>query len=756
MLRYSLWRLLCVMAAFALHCTATAQLSSVGITIDSIKNKGCFDRFLFFCGKPELTVHVGLRQRDGTIVMCPWSTPSKNLDNVTGPLATCNDARVEAPFDLVVSIADADENKLPAIEIQETGRLSNAPSGDATVPWYLLGGGSVNISGPDADVAMQVSIQEIFPGFGTRALSLSRLSIDPSIGDQVMASTTIVERGTNISYRSGARVHFSAVARSNSAVIDLGEAAFQQQLNITWDGRNGATAMPPGRYVLRTTMVRTGETIESSEFVIAAAVPGLEITRLTDWNSRAGPVEVGYRLTRNGPITATVLGPVPVDGAADPCAGGVPLATNPDRWNSNAGNFAHPVLLVAPSGSFLGDGAYCMRLESNGQQALRRFAVRSGPPLVLNVSPHPVIPALAPGEPVYVEARVFDEKRSARPTGTIAVKASLTDVGMPMPTVTTTCTNVSSCRLGIPPAMVNPSVIALLVFEASASDLANPGNVDPQPPQVTFAPRGVSVGPTLGRAYGAISIPLTPDGAGGFKIYDRRRAIDMAIHPGTGFDLSQPPSRAQFLDAIDATMRLVFGEDAIVRDTSITAAPDAFAFWFTTTRADIGIYADSGDVMCRRDAMTSLPFAEVQAVFHLVDCRDTTDGSGATFSAFARTTRSAATIFWHELHHGAFDLADEYADDGGYFQTADVPNVMGSAADCARLGAQAELCEQIGAREEDACVAKGTKVGDCPIRRVNWWRAAPRPDVMIGNTIENADDQRRANFIVARCRRGQC
>lgn len=749
--------LVALLAWLVLPGVSYAQLSSVTVTIDSITNKGCFDRIIVFCTKPELTVRVGLRQRDGTIVRCPDSAPATNLINVTGPIASCAGKRVEAPFDLIVSIADADESKLPAIEIQETGRLSNASSGDALVPWFNLGSGVVNIQGPDADVSMRVSIQPVLPAFQSAGLSVSPRSIDPSVGDQVVVSTQIVERGTSRSYASGARVGLVAVSRSSGATVDLGEGVFQQRLNVTWNGRNGNTPMPAGTYVIRATMSSTGETVSSPEFTIAASTPALEITRLADWNSRAGPVDVGYRLTRPGSITARLFGPTALGGAANPCdTSSLPQASASHSWQSNAGNFAHGVPLVTGSGSFLGDGNYCMRLESGGHRAERKLAVRNGPALFLGVSPRPAIPALSPGAPVFIEARALDDRRQLRPTGSITVKASLTDVGLPMPSVSTTCQAVSRCQLAIPASMANPSVIALLAFEASATDLPNPAGSDPQPASATVGARGTSVGPTLGRGYGAISIPLEPDAASGFRTFGRPRVLDVAIHPGTGFDLADAASRTQFVDTVDTTMRLVFGEDSSVKSTTVTSAPDAFSFWFTTTRADIGVYADKGDALCRRDAMTPLPFAEVQGVFHLVDCRDTADGSGSTFSALATPTSAAARTFWHELHHGAFDLADEYADDGGYFQTIDLPNVFGSAAACQQFGAEPALCEQIGAREEDACTAKGTPVKDCPIRRVDWWRSGPRVDVMIGNTVENADDRRRANFVIDRCRRGLC
>ena len=106
------WQRICTFMVFVASLVAPgmarAQLSSVTITIDSITNRGCFDRIIVFCTKPELTVRIGLRQRDGTIVRCPDTAPATNIDNVIGPIASCAGRRVETPFDLVVSVADAE------------------------------------------------------------------------------------------------------------------------------------------------------------------------------------------------------------------------------------------------------------------------------------------------------------------------------------------------------------------------------------------------------------------------------------------------------------------------------------------------------------------------------------------------------------------------------------------------------------------------------------------------------------------------
>jgi hypothetical protein len=155
-----------------------------------------------------------------------------------------------------------------------------------------------------------------------------------------------------------------------------------------------------------------------------------------------------------------------------------------------------------------------------------------------------------------------------------------------------------------------------------------------------------------------------------------------------------------------------------------------FAFWLSQDTANVSL--DSSGDCTWSGLQNGVPFAEMQAIIHRVNCRDNADINHATFSALY----GSPLIVWHEFHHAAFDLADEYPPDGGYFETADLPNVMKDARECALFGAEPALCEQIGT--------------------TGWWRAAPKPDVMLDGTRENADEKRRAILIMTQCKAGQC
>ena len=65
-----------------------------------------------------------------------------------------------------------------------------------------------------------------------------------------------------------------------------------------------------------------------------------------------------------------------------------------------------------------------------------------------------------------------------------------------------------------------------------------------------------------------------------------------------------------------------------------------------------------------------------------------------------------------------------------------LPNVMNGPTNCALYGAEPSFCVQIGT--------------------TGWWRAAPMPDVMIGNTRENLDDMRRAKWVQNKCSSRLC
>ncbi|UUZ73309.1 M64 family metallopeptidase [Polaromonas sp. P1(28)-8] len=341
----------------------------------------------------------------------------------------------------------------------------------------------------------------------------------------------------------------------------------------------------------------------------------------------------------------------------------------------------------------------------------------------------------------------LDANRQARPTGQITVKAyPLLVIPIASALISQiTCNTASSCRLTVSMATLaagggTATGTGNIAIEAFADDLPNQGGVAPAAASARVAPRGLDITRTSGSRPIMVSVPLTGGPTQGFDIVPRNQTLDVAFHAGTGLDLTRPAQATFFSDFVGNAHQLFFGGDAAVGDTMTMtpAGAAATAFWLSKTPAIVGIRGSGTQGnLCDRQFVDYVSFAETQAVIHNVNCRDNADAGGGTFSALIGSGSVGSTrILWHEFHHAVYDLADEYPPDGGYFQTADLPNVMNGPNECTLRGAEPSLCASIGT--------------------TGWWRSGPANDVMIGNTQENLDDRRRATFIINKCKAAQC
>lgn len=752
-----------VVLLFAALCwapTAAAQAARVSVTINAVNNRACIDQFIF-CGKPDMMVRVALRESDGTQRACPDTVPVANFDNI-GPLASCAAVLVATPVDLVVTIFDVDEGTLPGtVTIQSEIRLSANGSG-ATLPWFRLNGTPQTINGTQANITLTATVTLIPPAFSTAALQVSRSVIDPVLGDRTLASSAIVTAETPAAtYPSGASVRFS-VQSPNGAISDLADVVVPAMgFNLDWDGRINGQVVPPGVYQLRTTLLATGQTISAP--VTVTSIPNVfEIQRASPdpWNARAGPVSFAFRLSPRGTITWRVEGP---SAAGSACTLGPQPIVVPDNTVGplNAGNGTVSVPVTTPAGRFLPPGNYCVRFRANGVTGNLigtprdiEMNLTGPPPLRIVASLSPAVPWIlptttapdamgnqvpVPAGPVFVEVRAFDDQGNPRPTGRITVRAvPFLIIPVPSNVITTlTCTGVSVCLMPI--GMPTLTRATDVIFDADASDLASATAADPPPLTASTPQRGAALVWAPQNRAGPVSVPVTGSVTTGFDTVPRNRTQDVAFHVGTGLDLAIAAQATQVSDGISNILSVFFGGDALVGANSVTADRGrSIAFWLTRKPAIVDTEAASPGApsapLCRRTQLESVPFADMQAVIHAVNCRDNADWNSVTFSA--EFGSGLGRVTWHEFHHAGYDLADEYPPDGGYFQTATLPNVMRNATECAREGAQPNFCAQIGT--------------------TGWWRAAPMPDVMVGNTRENLDDSRRAKMVQDICSTGGC
>jgi hypothetical protein len=75
---------------------------------------------------------------------------------------------------------------------------------------------------------------------------------------------------------------------------------------------------------------------------------------------------------------------------------------------------------------------------------------------------------------------------------------------------------------------------------------------------------------------------------------------------------------------------------------------------------------------------------------HQVDCRDNAR-NGIFTSRTGGSFRGGSRIQWHEFHHAAYGLKDEYCCDGGYGYYPPLANLFDSAERCDRKGAEPHL-----------------------------------------------------------------
>jgi hypothetical protein len=208
--------------------------------------------------------------------------------------------------------------------------------------------------------------------------------------------------------------------------------------------------------------------------------------------------------------------------------------------------------------------------------------------------------------------------------------------------------------------------------------------------------------------------------------------LDVALFPGDNYDLSTTAGMAAFMEQVRQTVlfldqRLGYDPNASDPSQQMLGIHQAINYWVIlqpihVTATDIG-YAKS-----KCDFEIDAPsFADVSAVLHGVNCRD--NSPNKDFSA------NSPSVAWHELHHAAFGLADEYCCDGGYWRPDPLPNIYNDQTDCNR----------------DPLATNG-----CTLITKGFWRFEPGDCVMTDNVDEKPGDRRRVNWYFSQCLKGGC
>jgi hypothetical protein len=244
-----------------------------------------------------------------------------------------------------------------------------------------------------------------------------------------------------------------------------------------------------------------------------------------------------------------------------------------------------------------------------------------------------------------------------------------------------------------------------------------------------------------------------------FGRFDQSTTKDVVFFPGN-FDMLADGSDPMLFRSIVADhIKQLWGVGPQGRfPSTILANQDNISFWVSlqsvTVAHSVPHDPESRANDCRYGPVVP-SWSEVNAVVHRTRCRD------IAYRGYRLYSARSPLIGWHEMHHAAFGLADEYCCDGDYQAAQPFPNVYSSHADCladSLSGFGGLTCQPIRDNGVTGCFIGGQRQG------IQGWRLDPNtdicvnntPDVMIRNTIELGADIRRATHVFSGCKQGRC
>ena len=390
---------------------------------------------------------------------------------------------------------------------------------------------------------------------------------------------------------------------------------------------------------------------------------------------------------------------------------------------------------MAPRGSerawSASDEKSCNRglVEANGLCASRGGdGTPAAPEVFVFVRTSPPLPVVRPGEPVLIVASVLDSvtKNPIKADRIDILQASYGGTDSSAPVFVEACPDAGVCKFEVPKAQA-PSAISYMaramvkgvVFESSirVTDL-----------RFVAAPMRMNV---AAEATGKDVITEMP----------HSRAIDVVYFAGTGYEFQTASGAQSFSKRLDGELSTMLG---VVnhRPSSLADNLGAVSFFVAVAPGTLNPY--NGADMCEHSTAGPVPWGNAQGILHQdPTCRDWSV-PGPFYSA------ETAAVSWHELHHAAFGLSDEYCVGTVHHNFSLTPNVYRDQGECARNASNPAACKRIALPED--CVGS-----QCTCS-TNFWRSDPlHNDVMNSDYgVEQADDLRSITRKFAECRLGRC
>jgi hypothetical protein len=314
------------------------------------------------------------------------------------------------------------------------------------------------------------------------------------------------------------------------------------------------------------------------------------------------------------------------------------------------------------------------------------------------------------------------------------------------------------------PGSGQPLRVATCVNRQSCSTVIARGDAARWPGTVSFKAR-VTVGsdkvetPVRLADLRFVGAPMRLDvaaealGNGTIRQVPSTRTVDIVFYAGTGYELSTSNGARVF------SLRLLAEQQEMLRADAGKPGASSLAENWAATSFHVSLSAATvkaggwrlgglGDLaglnQCEHSTPNPVPWGDAQGILHPgFDCRDWS-APGPFYSA------GSPAISWHEMHHAAFGLSDEYCVGTFHHQHPRFPNVYTSQAECVRLGSNASTCARIA--EPAGCNGAACSCS------TDFWRSDSSPnDAMTGNGLpESLDDLRAVRGKFLECRAGRC
>ena len=233
---------------------------------------------------------------------------------------------------------------------------------------------------------------------------------------------------------------------------------------------------------------------------------------------------------------------------------------------------------------------------------------------------------------------------------------------------------------------------------------------------------------------------------GGVTQLPHQRTIDIIFFAGGGYEKSSKAFMERLVGEFETMMGVsdLTGDFGFTHRQPSTLAENYDAVSFYVSSAPAIVNPNSVFGMCEHSTISPVPFGDAQGILHPnLDCRDWSV-PGPFYSARDPDTS------WHEMHHAAFGLSDEYCEGTVHFQNSTLPNVYNSAKDCRFLSTNPTGCMRI--EEPQGCTATNS----CTCSTSYWRSDAGDRDVMRRQGIQESDDIRSTRGKFAECRAGRC